>query len=403
MSSQLMRRAAKSAERTSIDGCSSSTLSASSGLFLLHTARSTPRALRLSSACWRAMYGAPDDVGSRRTPSMPSSPTTPPHSVLSRSTARTFATLPVSGCRWRSHCVATSTIPAVANGRRTACHLASSQVASCPPRAANDSDRTTWQPGIVAQGGTQLGVDRGDRRALAVGGDLVGQTEHRGRRRRQVVHQQVGVGPLAERSGQPGEVLDDPPDHRTVVAHLPPVVAGPELGRHVAGVRGEDDHVGPPHRVQRARRIEDLLGVGVEPADLDGQVEPADACARPQHGHDRLDGVGAQHRHRRPAVRRRERPGARQHVAGLRRTHVVVPQAAGLERDRSRPACGDGVVDRRPHLAHCRRHGLTLVLRTRRPRGSRWWRVPPGIGVQLTAMLSQCQVKPCTGSSLPGV
>ena len=85
LASQLIRQAAKCSRRNSMSGCRSSTASTSSSAFLLHRHSSIPSRRWASANSCRATRG-----GSMTTPSGPSSPTTPLHSVWSQSRTRTF-------------------------------------------------------------------------------------------------------------------------------------------------------------------------------------------------------------------------------------------------------------------------------------------------------------------------
>ena len=96
LSSQLIRYAARWASRISMLGWLRSTASASASLFLLHSASRMPCRWRSSSSRWKSTNSLPGHWGPSAIPPGPSSPSTPPQSVLSRSSTMHLVALPIA-------------------------------------------------------------------------------------------------------------------------------------------------------------------------------------------------------------------------------------------------------------------------------------------------------------------
>ena len=141
-----------------------------------------------------------------------------------------------------------------------------------------------------------------------------------------------------ERLDHGGVVAEDPVDRRIDLRRREPGVSVPEVGDHVARLDGEDHHVGARGAVHGARpRVEQLLGVGVEPAQRDGHIEPVQDGLRPQQRYERLDGERSGDDHR----ERLERP-----VLGERGSVAFDDQRVGRARPQL-PQAFDAAAHRR--------------------------------------------------------
>ena len=85
---QFATKAAKSSIPSTMSGCSRKARRATSGSFFEATASTMPRWDSSFSASWKSTKASPSGPFPRVMPSTPSSPTTPPQSVLSRSSTR---------------------------------------------------------------------------------------------------------------------------------------------------------------------------------------------------------------------------------------------------------------------------------------------------------------------------
>ncbi len=96
LSDQEHSKAAKSDRASTVCGWAKPS-AAIAGSFLLQTASTMPRPASALACAWNAANASPAGVsGPSLMPSTPSSPITPPHSVLSRSSASSFFCRPVA-------------------------------------------------------------------------------------------------------------------------------------------------------------------------------------------------------------------------------------------------------------------------------------------------------------------
>ncbi len=127
---------------------------------------------------------------------------------------------------------------------------------------------------------------------------------------------------------------------------LPSGLSPPEVGGHVPRLHRQHYGVGLK-AVQRALRIQDLLGVGVELAQVNLQRDSRGIRAGPQKGHDRFHRKRAQDG---PALLRQAEAAGdavipRGYEPGQGRSGLQFPRRRQHSRRRGRVARVDGAVD----------------------------------------------------------
>ena len=238
------------------------------GLFLLHTANSTPRSVNSSRACWFAVEGSRQGVGELESLHAGLADDAAPERVVQ---IHDGALGKLAGQRLQeAHPLADQPVQVARRHRQT---HADPLPGVAPAFGAGSADQGVVVEDVdaaqLAQGLSEPAIERLYNLALGRVG--------------------LGVEHAAPRRGRHGAVVHD---HRRRTVAAEEVQRAEDL-RRVGLLEGQNHGVGL-EGVQSARRAVDFLGPDVELAQAHGEVDAGDEGFGAQQRRQRLDGVGTQ-------------------------------------------------------------------------------------------------------------